>query len=301
MKRIRSMNHLRKSLAACLLATATLLGGTSPAWAQGSSGMTTGSSTSDFSVLGATVTCTSSVIAGDVGIAPATAFTNTGCTISGGMPPATNDAAVGARADFLSAYDTARSTPCTTVLPSTISGPMTLYPGVYCTDAALTGAGVLTLDALGDANAVWIFNIGTIATGALTGTNFTVVMAGGGQPCNVTWAPSAGVTMTTSVLQGNILAGNAISGSITLTGGSLAGTAMANVAVTMTDTSVIGCSVLTDAKSCKGKKHHGHKKEHKKCNQGVGNGTEGCDPGDSNHHHGSNDEDGGMPGKPGRK
>ncbi len=301
MKKVRSMNHLQRSLAACLLATAALLGGTSPAWAQESSGTAPGSATSGFSVLGATVTCTTSVIAGDVGISPATAFTNTGCTIAGGMPPATNDAAVGARADFLSAYDAARSTPCTAVLDSTITGPMTLYPGVYCTDAALTGAGVLTLDGLGDANAVWIFNIGTMATGALTGTNFTVVMAGGGQPCNVTWAPSAAVTMTTSVMQGNILAGNAIDGSITLTGGSLAGSAMANVAVTMTDTSIIGCDVLSGTKSCKGKKHHGHKNEHKKCNQGVGNGTEGCDPGDSNHHHSSNDEDGGTPGEPGRK
>jgi len=33
----------------------------------------------------------------------------------------------------------------------------------------------------------------------------------------------------------------------------------------------------------------------------VGNGSEGCDPGNSNHRHGSNDEDGGTPGNPGRK
>ena len=39
---------------------------------------------------------------------------------------------------------------------------------------------------------------------------------------------------------------------------------------------------------------------HSACNQGVGNGPEGCDPGNSNHHAGSNDEDGGLPGKPGK-
>lgn len=286
------MNHFQKYLSTYLLATAALLGGTSPAWAQAP----LLGAASEFAVLGATVTCTNSVIAGDVGISPAIAFTNTGCTISGGMPPATNAAAVGARADFLGAYDTVRNMPCTTTLSSTITGPVTLYPGVYCTDAALTGAGVLTLDAQGDANAVWIFQIGSVLTGALTGTNFSVVMAGGGQPCNVFWAPSAGVTMTTSTLKGNILAGNAIDGAITLTGGSLAGRALANVAVTMTDTSVIDCDALSGSKSCKG-----HKKEHKKCNQGVGNGSEGCDPGNSNHRHGSNDEDGGTPGHPGRK
>ena len=286
------MNHLQKYLTTCLLATAALLGGTSPAWAQAP----LLGAASEFAVLGATVTCTTSVIAGDVGISPATAFTNTGCTITGGMPPATNVAAVGARTDFLSAYDAVRNMPCTTTLSSTITGPLTLYPGVYCTDAALTGAGVLTLDAQGDANAVWVFQIGTVLTGALTGTNFSVVMAAGGQPCNDFWAPSAGVTMTTSVLKGNILAGNAIDGSITLSGGSLAGRALANVAVTMTDTSIIGCDALSGSKSCKG-----HKNEHKKCNQGVGNGSEGCDPGNSNNQHGSNDEDGGTPGNPGRK
>lgn len=37
------------------------------------------------------------------------------------------------------------------------------------------------------------------------------------------------------------------------------------------------------------------------CNQGVGNGPEGCDPGNSDAHKGSNDENGGTPGNPGRK
>jgi hypothetical protein len=40
--------------------------------------------------------------------------------------------------------------------------------------------------------------------------------------------------------------------------------------------------------------------EHQPCNQGVGNGPEGCDPGNSNNNHGSNDENGGTPGDPGR-
>lgn len=242
-------------------------------------------SASSFSVLGGTnVTCTASVIGGDVGVSPGSAvpFTNTGCTIAGGMPPATNTAAVGARTDFLSAYAALKSdttTPCTDTLLSTITGPTTLPPGVYCTGAALTGAGVLTLDATGSpdpATAVWIFKIGA----ALTGTNFSVVMAGGGQPCNVFWAPSGGVTMTTSAFKGNILAGAPASaadpGSITLTGGTLIGRALANVAVTMTTTtagigaSVIGCGALSGpvtpgtppgSPSCKNKDHDGHDKD----------------------------------------
>jgi len=263
------------------------------AWAQTAPSL---GAASGFSVLGGTaVTCTDSVVAGDVGSAGA--FTNTTCAISGGMPPATNPAAGGALVDLHSAYTAVQSMPCTGTLLSTITGPMTLPPGVYCTGAALTGAGVLTLDAGGNANAVWIFKIGA----ALTGTGFSVVMANGGQPCNVFWAPNADVTMTTSAFSGNILAG---AGSITLTGGALAGRALANVAVTMTGANVIGCAALPGAPaSCKGKDHDGDDddKDHKKCNQGVGNGPEDCDPGHSDRHHGSNDEDGGTPGDPGRK
>jgi hypothetical protein len=193
----------------------------------------------NFSVLGGSaVTCTDSVVVGDVGISPGTAFTNTRCTIAGGTPPATNAAAVQARADFLSAYAALQqSGPCTQMLGTTLAGH-NLAPGVYCLDA-VAKTGTLTLS--GPANGVWIF----LVAGALTGTDFSVVMDGGGQPCNVFWAPSAAATMTTSALKGNILAGNAIDGSITLTGGSLAGRVLANVAVTMTNASVIGCGALT--------------------------------------------------------
>ena len=100
------MNSLQKYLSASLLATLALLGSTTTALA---APVSLGAA-SDFSVLGATVTCTTSVIAGDVGMPPAIAFTNTGCTIAGGMPPATNAAAVGARTDFLSASTTLSGT-----------------------------------------------------------------------------------------------------------------------------------------------------------------------------------------------
>ncbi|MDO8263579.1 MAG: ice-binding family protein [Gallionella sp.] len=265
------MNYLQKHFSASLIALAALFSTAGAQAAPPDMGDAAG-----FSVLGATVTCTSSVIAGDVGISPATAFTNTGCTIAGGMPPATNMAAIGARADFLDAYAAIKSdtvTPCTGTLLSTITGPVTLAPGVYCTDAALTGAGELTLDLTanggGDGSGVWIFKIGA----ALTGTNFSVVMANGGQPCNVFWAPSAGVTMTTSALKGNILAGGT-TGEITMTAGTntLVGRALANVAVTMTNANVIGCDVLPGpggqppgSSSCKDKDydrhHHGHDHE----------------------------------------
>ncbi len=224
------MKNFQKYLSTCLFATAALLGGVSPAWAQVSLG-----TASEFAVLGgAAVTCTAGSVVGDVGISPGitASFTNTGCAIAGGTPPATNAAAAQARADFLNAYAVIRSAYCTQTLTGTLAG-LDLAPGVYCVSAEAK-TGVLTLT--GPSNGAWTF----LVNGALTGTNFSVVMAGGGQSTNVSWAPSAGATMTTSVLQGNILAGDAIDGSITLTGGTLAGRALANVAVTMTTASVIG-------------------------------------------------------------
>jgi hypothetical protein len=223
------MNNLQKNLSTCLLATAALLGGASPVWAQVSLG-----SASGFSVLGGTaVTCTAGSVVGDVGISPGitAAFTNTGCTIAGATPPASNSAAASAHADFLNAYAAIQFQSCIQ-MPGDLSA-QNLAPGVYCADATAK-TGMLTLS--GPSNGVWIF----LVNGALTGTNFSVVMEGGGQPANVFWAPIAGTTMTTSVFQGNILAGDAVAGSITFTGGTLVGRALANVAVTLTTTSVIG-------------------------------------------------------------
>lgn len=219
---------------------AAFLYGPSPGWAATAPDLGTAS---NFAVLsGGALDCTTSTVGGDV--VAGGAFTNTGCTITGAMPPATNTVAVQAHTDFISAYTALapQTGDCDVAhtLLSTITGPVTLLPGVYCTGAALTGTGALTLDGQGDVNAVWIFKIGA----ALTGTNFSVVMANGGQPCNVTWWVGAGTSMTTSAFKGNILAGGA-TGAITLTGGTLAGRALANVAVTMTDASVFGCGALS--------------------------------------------------------
>jgi hypothetical protein len=240
---------------------------------------------SSFAVLaGTAVTCTDSTVTGDVGVYPGTAVTQTNCTITGTVH-AGDTAAAAAYTSFLSAYDALALVPCDQVL-TTLDGQI-LSPGVYCFDAAATSTGgVLTLN--GPSTGTWLFKIGTLGTGALTGTNFSVVMADGTPvPCDsVTWWVAQAATLTDSNFVGTILAGDAI----TITGGTFSGNAFAKAAVTMTGTTFVGCG-------------SGSKAIRQHCNQGVGNGPESCDPGNSNQGNPSrsNDEVGGTPGNPGRK
>ena len=237
-----------------------------------------------FAVLaGTAVTCTNSTVIGDVGVWPGTAITQTSCSIDGTVH-AGDGVAKTAYIDFLSAYNSLAFVPCGSTLSGNLAG-LVLTPGVYCVEAASTTTnGTLTLS--GSSNDAWIFKIGTSGTGALTGTGFSVVMEGGGTPCNVYWWVAEAATMTDSAFQGTILAGAAI----TITGGTFNGDALAQAAVTMTGANVTGCEQPSQP-------------VRNRCNQGVGNGPENCDPGNSNQGNTdrSNDELGGTPGDPGRK
>jgi len=245
------MKYQNKYVFVCLLAIATFLSVASfqPALAQSAPSL---GAASGFSVLGGqAVTCTNSVITGDVGVSPTPAFTNTGCTIAGNTPPATDVAAALARTAFLSTYNALGLMPCgqtfsTAAFTGNVPALGPLAPGVYCFPAAVTFTDTtLTLDGSTNPNGIWIFKVGA----ALTGSGFHVVMANGAQACNVFWSVGAAVTLSTSTLlplfQGNLLAGNAAGGSVTITGGSLIGRVLANVAITMTGTNIHGsCALL---------------------------------------------------------
>lgn len=227
----------------------------------------------NFAVLaGTALTCTDSNVAGTVGVDFTTAFASTRCKMQVQYAP-------GAYQAFRTAYtNIAGDLGCSAanVLTGTLAG-VALGPGTYCFNAAAALTGTLTLTGTGP----WIFEIGAAAVGALTATNFTVVSD---NPCNAYWWVQADVTLNTSAFQGTILGG----GDITMTGTSLAGRALATGAVTMTGSNVFGCS-------------GGGTVATRHCNQGVGNGPEGCDPGNSNNKNTSNDELGGTPGNPGRQ
>jgi hypothetical protein len=280
------MNHRRKYLSACLIALAALLS-TAPiqgAWAQTAPDLGTAS---NFAVLGgAGVTCTNSTITGAVG-SLLTVIPTATCIIDGPIHAA--DAIAGAAvSDFLLAYAklaaiTCPSSDATHNLSGNLGG-LTLSPGVYC----ISGTGLLTsqLTLNGGKNAVWIFK----AASDLTPIGGSVVMAGGGQACNVYWQTGTAVDLLNTDFLGNILAGSAIT--FSGVGSSLIGRALAETAVTVTGADIVACEG-----------GNGHGKPHQPCNQGVGNGPEGCDPGNSNQGDDShsNDENGGVPGHPGRK
>ncbi|MGV8133915.1 MAG: ice-binding family protein [Mangrovibacterium sp.] len=93
---------------------------------------------------------------------------------------------------------------------------------------------MLTLDAQGNANAVWIFQIGSTLT---TSPATSIVLAGGAQAANIFWIVGTSATLgTTSVFYGNILADQ----SITInTGAVLNGRALTRIAAVTLDTSTV--------------------------------------------------------------
>ncbi|MGI9083695.1 MAG: ice-binding family protein [Aeromicrobium sp.] len=186
---------------------------------------------SSFSVLGgSTVTNTgSSVISGDLGVSPGTAVT--------GFPPGIvlgtiheNDAvAAQAQADLTTAYNNAAGQASDVTLASAELGGLTLVPGVYTASSSAQLTGTLTLDAQGDPNAVFIFQIGSTLT---TASNSSVLLINGADPCNVFWqVGSSAILGTNTTFVGTIMALTSVTVN---TGASIDGRALArNGAVTL--------------------------------------------------------------------
>src|SRR5216683_2072879 len=224
--------------------------------------------------------------AGNFAVLAGTAVTG---TINAG-----NTVAVQANKDFFIAYDKFKALACDRTL--TTLGNQTLSPGVYCFDAAATATGSATAPALltldGPANGIWIFKIGTLGTGALTGTSFSVVTPSGAPPpCNnVFWWVAEAATMTDSTFVGTILAGAAIS----LTRGTFSGDAFAKAAVTITGTAVTACAIGSASPACKDKDRD-RDKDKCKCeckDKDKKHGHDDCDDDDGDNHHGRHGEHG---------
>jgi hypothetical protein len=86
------------------------------------------------------------------------------------------------------AYTTLQGLPSNGVLAAELGGT-TIYPGVY-TNASSVGItlGPLTLDAKGDPNAYWIFQIGSSLTVGTPTSSESVILINGAKAGNVYWA-----------------------------------------------------------------------------------------------------------------
>ena len=192
-----------------------------------------------FKILaGSTVTNTgpTTIAGGDLGLSPGSAVTGfpPGTLIPPAVMHITDPIAAQAQLDLTTAYNYAAGLPGGAVLPGDMSG-LTFTPGLYKTSSTvMLSAGNVTLDAQGNANAVFIFQVGSTLT---TLGSTQVILAGGAQAKNIFWQVGSAATLgTASVFQGTIMALQ----SITLdTGATLHGRALArNAAVTM-DTNTV--------------------------------------------------------------
>ncbi len=191
-----------------------------------------------YAVLGGqTVTNTGpTTIDGDLGVSPGTAVTGfPPGTVTGGTIHSADANALQAQSDVTTAYNALAAQSCTADLTGQDLGGLTLTEGVYCFSSSAQLTGLLTLNAQGSANAVFVFKMVSTLT---TASNASVLVTNGGVDCNVFWQVGSSATIGTgTVFVGNILALTSIS---LTTGASVSGRALArNGAVTL-DTNHVG-------------------------------------------------------------
>lgn len=105
---------------------------------------------------------------------------------------------------------------------------MRIAPGLYKWGTPVMFPTGITLDARGDANAIWIFQI---AQGLTVGNGAIVTLAGGAQAKNIFWQVGGQTNLgTTAQFKGVILCATAIA---LKTGATLEGRALAQTAVTL--------------------------------------------------------------------
>jgi len=189
---------------------------------------------------GSTITSTGlSIINGDVALSPGSALVGFPPGIINGVQEITTPTAADAKICLTTAFNDGQSRSLNAIsLPGQLGG-LTLAPGLYSNSSTsgISGTeanGILTLDAQGNANAVWIFQMGSTLT---TDPATSIVLAGGAQAKNIFWIVGTSATLgTNSVFYGNILADQAIT---LTTGAVLNGRALTRIAAITLDASIV--------------------------------------------------------------
>jgi hypothetical protein len=184
-----------------------------------------------------------SAIKGDVGLSPAARSKIAGLTpveVTGGIFAADDGGATAvmltqAQGDLTTAYNDAagRSLGAVDVANADLGG-RTLPPGLYKSTGTLNVTGNVTLDAQGDPNAIYIFQVASVLT---TAAASQVILSGGTKAGNVFWQVGTSASFgTTTAFKGIIMADQSIAFA---TGARLDGRALARIgAVTLDSNSI---------------------------------------------------------------
>jgi hypothetical protein len=228
-------NHFRILLAMLIITSLTAYASTSSV-DLGSAGA--------FAVLAAsTVTNTgASVLVGDLGVSPGTALTGFGApAVVIGTIYAGDGVAAQAQTDLTTAYNAAAAASGAVDETGQDLGTLVLTPGVYSFSSSAQLTGTLILNAEGQTDPTFIFQIGsTLTTASNSSVEFINLV--GATDSNLFWQVGSSATLGTGTdFAGNILANT----SITLdTGANIqCGSALAMTgAVTLDDNSVSVCA-----------------------------------------------------------
>src|SRR5205814_1407696 len=231
-----------KDLAGNALANNFVWNFASAATTAGQAPVALGSATTFAVLAGSAVSSTGgTTVNGDLGVSPGT--TLTGAPTVNGTTHLGDPAAAQAQLDLTTAYNDAAGRTLGAITVAGNLGGQTLAPGLYNSSSSLAiSSGDLTLDAQGDANAVFIFQMGSTLT---TTIGRQVILSGGAQAANVFWQVGSSATLGTgSVFKGNILALASIS---VTTGAAVEGRLLARTAAVTLDSNIIRLPILASA------------------------------------------------------
>lgn len=168
------------------------------------------------------------LIVGDVGLNPAAACNNCTTTTVTGVIENGTAAAIAAQAAFEAAYvdaSTRSANACTLADASELANaqgacagltpgtPGPIYgPGLYRTADPIQFSGTITLDAGGNADAVFIFQTDSAIT---TQPNSRVILVNGAQARNVWWVAGAAATLgLSSTFEGSVISTAAVTAGV---------------------------------------------------------------------------------------